>query len=99
MSAFSFRTITMLAIGAGLGFVAATISCQPSSTAEAGSAPGIALPATAVTAAGQQGGRARLTNPTGEVSNPYSYFPGTEELGPDEIRVVACGTGMPATGR
>ena len=23
------------------------------------------------------------------------YFPGTEELGPDEIRVMACGSGMP----
>ncbi len=24
------------------------------------------------------------------------YYPGTEELGPDEMRVVACGTGMPS---
>ena len=23
------------------------------------------------------------------------YYPGTEALGPDEMRVVACGTGMP----
>ena len=23
------------------------------------------------------------------------YYPGTEELGPDEIRVIACGSGMP----
>ena len=23
------------------------------------------------------------------------YFPGTEDLAPDEMRVVACGTGMP----
>ena len=23
------------------------------------------------------------------------YYPGTEELRPDEMRVVACGTGMP----
>lgn len=23
------------------------------------------------------------------------YFPGTETLGPDEMRVIACGTGMP----
>ncbi|MHC4130025.1 MAG: guanitoxin biosynthesis MBL fold metallo-hydrolase GntH [Planctomycetota bacterium] len=98
MSALSFRSITLLAIGAGVGFVAATISCQPSSTAEAGSAAVTALPATAM-AAGQQGGRARLLDPTGEVSDLYAYFPGTEELGPDEIRVVACGTGMPAARR
>ena len=24
-----------------------------------------------------------------------AYFPGTEDLAPDEMRVVACGTGMP----
>jgi len=24
------------------------------------------------------------------------YYPGTEELKPDEMRVVACGTGMPS---
>jgi ribonuclease Z len=23
------------------------------------------------------------------------YFPGTEELAPDEIRIIACGSGMP----
>ncbi|WP_419741397.1 MBL fold metallo-hydrolase [Ruegeria sp.] len=27
--------------------------------------------------------------------NQTVYFPGTEALGPDEMRVVACGTGMP----
>ena len=26
------------------------------------------------------------------------YFPGTEKLAPDEMRVVACGTDMPASG-
>ena len=24
------------------------------------------------------------------------YYPGTEDLAPDEMRVVACGTGMPS---
>lgn len=33
--------------------------------------------------------------PTGELVDPNVYFPGTEELGPDEMRIVACGTGMP----
>ncbi len=32
-------------------------------------------------------------------ANPASerdaYFPGTEDLGPDEMRIIACGTGMP----
>ncbi|MEM8671874.1 MAG: guanitoxin biosynthesis MBL fold metallo-hydrolase GntH [Planctomycetota bacterium] len=33
--------------------------------------------------------------PTGKMSDPSVYFPGTEELASDEMRVVACGTGMP----
>ncbi len=32
---------------------------------------------------------------TGTAPNRYVYYPGTEELKPDEIRVIACGTGMP----
>ena len=43
--------------------------------------------------------RATLTDPNGTVANPYNYYPGTEKLGPDEIRVVALGTGMPAARR
>jgi ribonuclease Z len=33
--------------------------------------------------------------PTGTYPDHEVYFPGTEELGPDEIRVIACGSGMP----
>jgi len=33
--------------------------------------------------------------PTGKIVDPNIYFPGTEELAPDEMRVTACGTGMP----
>jgi ribonuclease Z len=29
------------------------------------------------------------------VSNRTAYYPGTEDLGADEMRVIACGTGMP----
>ena len=25
-----------------------------------------------------------------------TYFPGTEDLAPDEMRIIACGTGMPS---
>jgi ribonuclease Z len=28
---------------------------------------------------------------------PDTYYPNTEQLAPDEMRVIACGTGMPAT--
>jgi ribonuclease Z len=33
--------------------------------------------------------------PTGTLADPNVYFPGTEALAPDEMRVVSCGTGMP----
>ena len=43
--------------------------------------------------------RTVLLDPNGVVDNRYFYAAGTEALGPDEIRVVACGTGMPAARR
>ncbi len=36
-----------------------------------------------------------LKTPTGTVLDRDVYYPGTEELGRDEMRVIACGTGMP----
>ena len=36
------------------------------------------------------------TSPTGAVDDRDVYYPGTEELAPDEMRVVALGTGMPS---
>jgi ribonuclease Z len=41
----------------------------------------------------------KVTSPTAAAPNRYVYYPGTEELGQEEIRVVACGTGMPASRR
>ena len=38
----------------------------------------------------------KVQSPTSTVPDRYAYYPGTEELGPDEMRVTACGTGMPA---
>jgi ribonuclease Z len=34
-------------------------------------------------------------SPTRALPERDAYFPGTEELSPDEMRIVACGTGMP----
>ena len=48
---------------------------------------------------GQAQEGAMLTDPTGTVTNPFQFYPGTEALDPDEIRVTACGTGMPAARR
>ena len=46
----------------------------------------------AATAADQE---KRKITPTGTLQDPNVYFPGTEALAPDEMRVIACGTGMP----
>ncbi|MCA0899455.1 guanitoxin biosynthesis MBL fold metallo-hydrolase GntH [Microbulbifer agarilyticus] len=40
-----------------------------------------------------------VKSPTGTAPDRYAYYPGTEALAKDEIRVVACGTGMPAARR
>ncbi len=36
-----------------------------------------------------------VTSPTGTAPDRYVYYPGTEALEPGEIRIIACGTGMP----
>ena len=41
----------------------------------------------------------KVTSPTEAAPDRYVYYPGTEELQPDEIRVIACGTGMPSARR
>ncbi len=39
---------------------------------------------------------AATPSPTGPVSDRDVYYPGTEQIGPDEMRIVALGTGMPS---
>ncbi len=41
----------------------------------------------------------KVTAPNGVAPDRYVYYPGTEELGKEEIRLFACGTGMPAARR
>jgi ribonuclease Z len=50
----------------------------------------LVLPAFALAAGGV------VTDPTGVAPDRYVYYPGTEPLSKKEIRVTACGTGMPA---
>ena len=40
-----------------------------------------------------------MSNPNGVVEQRFTYHPGTEKLGEDEVRVIALGTGMPAARR
>ena len=41
----------------------------------------------------------KVTDPNGTAPERYVYYPGTEELKKDEIRLIACGTGLPAARR
>ncbi len=41
----------------------------------------------------------KVKSPTGVAPERYVYYPGTEKLRADEIRVIACGTGMPTARR
>ena len=44
----------------------------------------------------QAGGHeGKAISPTDELRDPNVYFPGTEALKPDEMRLISCGTGMP----
>ena len=40
-----------------------------------------------------------VKSPTGVAPERYVYYPGTEALAKDEIRLIACGTGLPAARR
>ncbi len=40
-----------------------------------------------------------VKSPTGTAPDRYAYYPGTEELAKEEIRLTACGTGLPAARR
>ena len=50
-------------------------------------------PITPVGEAQAAGGK--VTDPKGTAPDRYVYYPGTERLAKDEVRVIACGTGMP----
>ena len=41
----------------------------------------------------------KVGDPNGVAPDRYVYYPGTEALGVDEMRIIACGTGMPAARR
>ncbi len=45
---------------------------------------------------GPQDAAAQDASPVKAVADRDVYYPGTEDLAPDEMRIVACGTGMPS---
>ena len=89
--AIGFVTVVTLAVVYTVGWLNGQAGQETALVKEAQAA--------ARAASEQKSTRANMTNPKGTVSNPYSYYPGTEALGPDELRVIACGTGMPAARR
>ncbi len=78
-------TVIMIALATGLvGYVLGSTREERSSNAQA----------TAQESAVAEAQKKSIT-PTGQLYDPNVYFPGTEQLGKDEMRIVACGTGMP----
>ena len=59
----------------------------------------ITIPATLLASSLMWAAGGAVTDPRGVAPDRYVYYPGTEALSEDEIRVVACGTGMPAARR
>ena len=78
----------LLAVGIIVGLVLATACAKRFQTASAASGDG-AMPALASVAA------AAAPSPVAALEERDVYYPGSESLGPDEMGVVACGTGMP----
>ena len=54
-----------------------------------------AVPAAQAQDSNGSGNSAPKITPAGKLTDPNVYFPGTEALDADEMRIVACGTGMP----
>ena len=46
-----------------------------------------------------QAASGKVPDPNGTAPDRYVYYPGTEALGKNEIRLFACGTGLPAARR
>ncbi len=75
----------ILGIGFLLGYLVSSSGAQPSK-------PETNL--TFVSTARADEAKPKIS-PLGEVPQRDVYYPGTEPLGPSEMRVIACGTGMP----
>ncbi len=82
------RVVKVAAILSVVLAIAAAAYLQGYSDREAGT---IGL-AQAALAKAQEG---PTITPTQELRDPNVYYPGTEELAPDEMRLISCGTGMP----
>jgi ribonuclease Z len=78
---------TVFAFIAGIASVFAVIGILVTSNTDAEAQSGLMAAASG----------AAVRTPTGVVTDPDIYYPGTEALDPDEMRIVALGTGMPSS--
>ena len=85
------RKLTILAIG--LVAVAALTAVYIAAWQNGSIGQGTALVKEAQAAGGV------VKDPAGTAPDRYVYYPGTEPLAKDEIRVIAAGTGMPSARR
>ena len=101
MSAFKSRATPLVAIiisSAAFGFILACATLQSNNNASAS-----AHSVTESTAAAPVSEPRTVTapqapprsSPVKAIGSRDVYYPGTEDLGPNEMRIVACGTGMP----
>ena len=82
------RKAGLIGVVAAVAFLAAAIYGLGVFNGQSGG--GLSIIKDAEAAGGQ------VQTPLAAAPDRYVYYPGTEDLGPDEMRVVACGTGMPA---
>ncbi len=85
-----FDTLRLRILGSGI-FLLATV--LPLTGSVIPDNPTLKAPGSANAAGGV------VEDPNGTAPDRYVYYPGTEELGEEEIRVIACGTGLPAARR
>ncbi len=80
-------------LGIGVGYLLTQFGPDPATRAEAGEAETAAAANVAVQSATSL--QDTVASPVQALSLQDVYYPGTEDLAPDEMRVTACGTGMP----
>jgi ribonuclease Z len=88
--------ISLLGLGILIGYLIARV--QPATPVSASqSSPDIVSAANVPAAPAQESANDRQAlSPTKATANRDMYFPGTEDLKPDEMRITALGTGMPS---
>ena len=85
------KAVKRASLGAVVVLVAVMLYLWGHSDGHAGRAVGL----TGMAAAAESSPAPSDWSPTQPSPSHDVYYPGTEELRPDEMRVIACGTGMP----